>query len=446
MTNYKISNYLINRSKTILNAINLFDSNRCNLLIVINNQKKFEGVITISDIRRALVNGYTVKSSIKKFVNTSPVVVEDGKNIKEFLEKIDPQVLQDLDPPLIPIINKKKIPIKLIDKDNLKILDLKKDKKQRSILLIGGAGYIGNAVCKKLLSEGYKVTIFDKFIYNSKLEVKKFHKNKNLTLIKGDTRDLKKTFEAIKSSSVVIHLAEMVGDPLCEIRPEKTYEVNFLASITIANICKNLELEKFIYVSSCSVYGSSDKDILTEKSLLNPLSVYAKLKIICEKAITQNSGASLQPCILRLGTVFGNSFRQRYDLVVNLFSGLIAKKKEITINGGNQWRPFVHVDDVATAISKVVHCKKSLVNGKIFNIVGENYKISNIGEIIKKKYPWVKIKTSNENKDLRNYRASNLKAKQILKFKPKNLIKNDIPKIIKKITKNKIKNIFSKNI
>ena len=82
MTNYKISNYLINRSKTILNAINLFDSNRCNLLIVINNQKKFEGVITISDIRRALVNGYTVKSSIKKFVNTSPVVVEYGKNIK----------------------------------------------------------------------------------------------------------------------------------------------------------------------------------------------------------------------------------------------------------------------------------------------------------------------------------------------------------------------------
>ena len=146
-------------------------------------------------------------------------MVEDGKNIKEFLEKIDPQVLQDLDPPLIPIINKKKIPIKLIDKDNLKILDLKKDKKQRSILLIGGAGYIGNAVCKKLLSEGYKVTIFDKFIYNSKLEVKNY-KNKNLTLVKV-IHGCKKTFEAIKSSSVVIHLAEMVGDPLCEIRPEK---------------------------------------------------------------------------------------------------------------------------------------------------------------------------------------------------------------------------------
>ena len=128
MTNYKISNYLINRSKTILNAINLFDSNRCNLLIVINNQKKFEGVITISDIRRALVNGYTVKSSIKKFVNTSPVVVEDGKNIKEFLEKIDPQVLQDLDPPLIPIINKKKIQLNLLIKITLKSSTSKKIK------------------------------------------------------------------------------------------------------------------------------------------------------------------------------------------------------------------------------------------------------------------------------------------------------------------------------
>ena len=291
--------------------------------------------------------------------------------------------------------------------------------------MIGGAGYIGNPVCKKLLAEGHDVTIFDKFIYNSKKEVEKFHNNKNLNLINGDTRNLSSIYEAIKNHNVVIHLAEMVGDPLCEISPERTYEVNFLASITIANICKNLELDKFIYISSCSVYGSSNKNLLSEKSKLNPLTVYAKLKNICEKAISNNSGSSLKPCILRLGTVYGNSLRQRYDLVINLFSALTGNKKKIAINGGNQWRPFIHVDDIGEAIKQIINSPNSKVNGQIFNIVGENLKISQIGNIFKKLYPSVKIIISNENRDMRNYRVSSKKAKQIINFIPKNLLKRD---------------------
>ena len=274
---------------------------------------------------------------ITNFINRNPVVIEQEKNNEDFASKIDISKLQNIDPPLIPIINNKKIPIKLIEKNNLKFINSSKKKKKQSILLIGGAGYIGNPVCKKLLAEGHDVTIFDKFIYNSKKKIKKFHKNKNLNLINGDTRNLSSIYEAIKNHNVVIHLAEMVGDPLCEISPERTYEVNFLASITIANICKNLELDKFIYISSCSVYGSSNKNLLSEKSKLNPLTVYAKLKNICEKAISNNSGSSLKPCILRLGTVYGNSLRQRYDLVINLFSALTGNKKKlllmVAING-----------------------------------------------------------------------------------------------------------------
>ena len=140
---------------------------------------------------------------------------------------------------------------------------------------------------------------------------------------------------------------------MCEKRPSKTYAINYLASITIGNICKNLGIEKFIYVSSCSVYGASTK-ITNERSPINPLSIYAKLKALCEKNLIRNLGEDIRPCILRLGTVYGASDRPRYDLVVNLFSGLIANKKEITINGGKQWRPFIHVKDVADAIIKLL--------------------------------------------------------------------------------------------
>lgn len=445
MKNYNIQSYLINEKKKIQDALNSFNSNRCNLLIAVDDSKKFQGVITISDLRRAFVNGCTSSHKITKYINRNPIFIEQKKNNENFASKIDIKKLQDLDPPLIPIINNKKIPIKLIEKDNLKFINFNnKKKKKHSILMIGGAGYIGNPVCKKLLAEGHKVTIFDKFIYNSKNEVKKFHNNKNLNLINGDTRNLTSMYETIKDHNVVIHLAEMVGDPLCEIRPEKTYEVNFLASITIANICKNLELDKFIYVSSCSVYGSSDKNLLNEESELNPLTVYANLKNICEKAITNNSGSFLKPCILRLGTVYGNSFRQRYDLVINLFSALTANKKEITINGGNQWRPFIHVDDIGEAIKNIINSPNSKVNGQIFNIVGENFKISQIGNIIKKLYPSVKLSISSDNRDLRNYRVSNKKAKKIINFIPKEFVKKEIPKMVSKVIKNKIKNIKSK--
>lgn len=444
MTIHKIESYLINEKKKILDALKKFDSNRENLLIVVDDSKKFRGIITISDLRRAFINGFTLSHKITNFINRNPVVIEQEKNNEDFASKIDISKLQNIDPPLIPIINNKKIPIKLIEKDNLKFINSSKKKKKQSILLIGGAGYIGNPVCKKLLAEGHDVTIFDKFIYNSKKEVEKFHNNKNLNLINGDTRNLSSIYEAIKNHNVVIHLAEMVGDPLCEISPERTYEVNFLASITIANICKNLELDKFIYISSCSVYGSSNKNLLSEKSKLNPLTVYAKLKNICEKAISNNSGSSLKPCILRLGTVYGNSLRQRYDLVINLFSALTGNKKKIAINGGNQWRPFIHVDDIGEAIKQIINSPNSKVNGQIFNIVGENLKISQIGNIFKKLYPSVKIIISNENRDMRNYRVSSKKAKQIINFIPKKFVKKEIPKIVSKVIKNKIKNIKSK--
>ena len=130
----------------------------------------------------------------------------------------------------------------------------------------------------------------------SKQKIKKFIKSKNLELISGDSRNISQIFSAVKSNDIVVHLAELVGDPLCEKQPSKTYEINFLASMAISNICKNLSVSKLIYISSCSVYGANkNNEILTENSKILPLSVYAKLKALIEKTIIRNMDEYCRP-------------------------------------------------------------------------------------------------------------------------------------------------------
>ena len=444
-SNVKKNKYIVKLGSKIKSVLFLFQKNRSNFAVVLDKNKNFLGVLTISDIKKALISGNTINSKIDKFVNKNPAFIKGELNQIKISNLINTKKFINAEPPLIPLVNKDNKLIKIINKEYLKIYDLKKTKKQQSVLLIGGAGYIGTVLTKNLIRLGYNVSIFDKFIYLNKSEIKKNIKSKKLKLIKGDTRNISQIFSAIKECDMVVHLAEMVGDPLCEQKPDKTFEINFLASISIANICKNLEISKFIYLSSCSVYGENKDDkLLTENSKINPLSTYAKLKDLCEKSIIKNLGNNCQPCIIRLGTVYGNSMRPRYDLVINLFSGLIANNKKITINGGDQWRPFIHVEDVSRAITTILKSKQSKVNGQVFNIVGENFKIKDIGNIINKKFPKAEIKYEKKSKDLRDYKVSAKKAEKTLSFKAKKRIKDEIAQMIKETKKKKIKNIFSR--
>lgn len=444
-SNVKKNKYIVKLGSKIKSVLFLFQKNRSNFAVVLDKNKNFLGVLTISDIKKALISGNTINSKIDKFVNKNPAFIKGELNQINISNLINTKKFINAEPPLIPLVNKDNKLIKIINKEYLKIYDLKISKKQQSVLLIGGAGYIGTVLTKNLIRSGYNVSIFDKFIYLNKNEIKKNIKSKKLKLIKGDTRNISQIFSAIKECDMVVHLAEMVGDPLCEQKPDKTFEINFLASISIANICKNLEISKFIYLSSCSVYGENKDDkLLTENSKINPLSTYAKLKDLCEKSIIKNLGNNCQPCIIRLGTVYGNSMRPRYDLVINLFSGLIANNKKITINGGDQWRPFIHVEDVSRAITTILKSKQSKVNGQVFNIVGENFKIKDIGNIINKKFPKAEIKYEKKSKDLRDYKVSAKKAEKTLSFKAKKRIKDEIVQMIKETKKKKIKNIFSR--
>lgn len=439
---------LVSEKSSILDVLKIFETNGVNLALVVNESKKFIGVISSSDIRRGLVKGLDKKSKIKKIINYHPLYLKDEIDENQLSNLISSPRFNKINPPYIPVIDEKNRPRGLVDKQNLNLNFLKKKKNSQikpRILLLGGAGYIGTILAENLLKLKYEVTIFDKFVYLSKNKLKSKLRSKNLRLIHGDTRNIEKTFDVLKNNDIVVHLAELVGDPLCEKRPSKTYSINYLASLAISKICNDLGVSKFIYISSCSVYGSRiDEKLSDENAPINPLSVYAKLKALCEKTIIKNSGDFWGPCILRLGTVFGSSLRPRFDLVLNAFAGQIANNKEINIFGGDQWRPFVHIQDVCQVIIKIIKLDSKVTNGQIFNIASFNHTLSEVGKKISKIFPKIKINVLDTNFDKRNYRVSAKKAKSILKFKPKYNLEKGIKDLVKFTLKNKIKNIKHK--
>lgn len=439
--------YEVNLNFKIIDVLKIFEKNRVNICAVTNKKNEFVGIITLSDVKKAFLKGASLEQKIINFINKNPLIIKGEVNENNISDILSSSKFNNIDPPLIPIINLQKKLVNILDKNELFNYSqnfLKKDiSKSKKVLVFGGAGYIGCVLVKMLINLNFEVTVYDKFIYTSKKHFINHFKSSKLRIVKGDSQNISEIFEAIRKNDIVIHLAEMVGDPLCEKKPKKTYAINYLASMTISNICKNLGISKFIYVSSCSVYGSNDY-LTSETSKINPLSIYAKLKALSEKAIIRNFDKHCKPCILRLGTVYGSSFRPRYDLVINLFSGLSANKKQITIAGGNQWRPFVHVKDVGRAIIKIINSDFKKTDNQIFNIVGENVQIKDIGKAIKKINPKANITFSNNIKDNRNYKSSNKKAKNLLNFKTKYTINDGIKEVIEYTKKNKIKNIFNK--
>lgn len=441
-----INRFLVRDNISIKNALNKMNKVHIGLLIVIDNKKKFKGVITEPDIRRAIISGHEINSSILKIFNSQPIFISYPIKKNDVFKIINRPNFSKRFPEYIPIIDKEGKVKDLTKTSNLfdylrnkntKILNTKRT------LLIGGAGYIGSILTEDLLKMNYKVRVFDNFVYDIKV-FDQLKKNKNLEIIKGDTRHIEKLSPAFKDVDTVVHLAELVGDPLCSLNPEKTYEINYLATNLIITLCKKFFIKKFIYISSCSVYGKnlSDKK-LNEGSELNPLSIYAKLKLNCEEAIIENTDPFFKYYIFRLGTVFGLSHRPRFDLVINLFAGLASSKKKILVNGGNQWRPFVHVKDVSNAIIKAIKDKDKKNQKHIYNLISENCKIIDLGSKIKKIFKNAEIEVNQKEIDKRDYYVSDKKIQTKLKFKKKYSIEDGIVEIKNFIIKKKI-NIFNK--
>jgi nucleoside-diphosphate-sugar epimerase len=300
----------------------------------------------------------------------------------------------------------------------------------KHVLLIGGAGYIGSSLVPLLLDRGYKVRMLDLFMYG-KDPLGPSLNHINLECIQGDFRQVDKVVFSMRGVDSVIHLGGLVGDPACALDEQLTLEINLVATRMIAEAAKGFGVSRFIFASTCSVYGASD-GVLDEKSKLNPISLYAKSKLASEKVLFELGSSTFRPTMLRFGTIFGLSGRTRFDLVVNLLTAKAVFDKKITLYGGDQWRPFVHVEDAARSVLAMLESPINRVGGEIFNIGGNNlnFTLQQVGEMINRMVPESELLELGANSDRRNYRVDFSKVNKIVGYAPKWKLEDGINQVI----------------
>jgi nucleoside-diphosphate-sugar epimerase len=309
-----------------------------------------------------------------------------------------------------------------------------------SVLVIGGAGYIGSALLSKLLDEGYRVRLLDCFLFGED-PIKSSIGNPNLEIHRGDFRNVDTVVAAMKGVKSVVHLGAIVGDPACAVDEELTIQINLIATRMIAEVAKGNGISRFVFASSCSVYGASDQ-VLNERSALNPVSLYARCKIASENVLLSLRDSTFEPVILRFGTVYGLSGRARFDLVVNLLAAKAAVEGVITVYGRDQWRPFLHVHDAASSIIAALNARSESISSTTFNVGADeqNRTLGQIGELIQYMVPGSVLVCSEENGDHRNYRVEFRRIRQELRFEPVWEIERGIQQVLDAIVSGEVTN------
>jgi nucleoside-diphosphate-sugar epimerase len=274
-----------------------------------------------------------------------------------------------------------------------------------TVLLIGGAGYIGSALLPKLLDDGKRVRIYDLFLYGQG-PIERFLGHPGVELVHADFRQVDALVKAMRGVDQVVHLGGIVGDPACALDEELTIDVNLTATRVIAEVAKGHGVGRFLFASTCSVYGASD-DLLDERSMLNPVSLYARSKIASERVLLGMADEAFIPIIVRFGTIFGLSGRTRFDVVVNLLTAKALFDGEITVYGGDQWRPFVHVDDAALAVSQLMRQHLHRGDEPVFNVGSDegNHTIQDIARMVQARVPAARLLDLGRDGDRRHYRV-----------------------------------------
>src|SRR3989344_8176557 len=292
--------------------------------------------------------------------------------------------------------------------------------KKEQILVTGGAGYLGSVLVPILLEEGYKVHVLDCFYFGKK-SLEKYFSHLNLKITGLDISHHENLSDLFKGVHTVIHLSGLSNDPSGDLDPNLTIQTNFLATMSLARRAKIEGVKKFIFISSCSVYGASGSEFLDEQSEVGPVTLYALSKLQCENGLLSLADSKFSVTALRFATLFGYSPRMRFDLAVNVMAKRALQGKNILLNGdGLQYRPFLHVKDAAQSIITVLKEDPSIVNKQVFNVGNSdlNFKIKDLVPLIQSYFPGSSIEQVANNKDERSYRVSFKKFERICGFRP----------------------------
>jgi nucleoside-diphosphate-sugar epimerase len=273
------------------------------------------------------------------------------------------------------------------------------------ILATGTEGYIGTLLGGVLLERGHEVTGLDTgfhkvgWLYNGVRQAP-LHLRKDIRLL---------TEEDLWGYDAIVHLAELSNDPVGELNPTITYDINHIGTIALAKMAKRAGVSRFIYMSSCSVYGAGDESYSTESSELNPQTAYAHCKVLVERDLTAMADENFSPTFMRNATAYGPSPRMRFDLVVNSLAGFAWTAKEIRMESdGTPWRPFVHVLDICQAIYCALEAPRATVHNQVFNVGDndENYQVKDIARIIAQAFPGCRLVLGSSSSDKRNYKVN----------------------------------------
>ena len=301
----------------------------------------------------------------------------------------------------------------------------------KNVLVTGGAGYIGSVLVPKLLANGYKVRIYDNFSYTD-MGIKSILHDPALSIINADIRNEEKIKEAVKGVDCIIHLAAISNDPSAELDQELTRKINYGAYPLILDAAKAAGVKRFINPSSIGVYGINFDNNVTEKEPVNPLTEYARCKVKSENLVKEYSSENFTTVSMRCGTVCGWSPRMRFDLSVNTLTAVAINNNELTVWGGNQMRPQIHIEDITDFFLSLVTIPSEKINGKIFNAAGHNTAVIHIAETIQKVLDnGLKLISAPPRDDERSYHVNSDLIKKELGLAPKKTIENAIQDIVK---------------
>lgn len=290
-----------------------------------------------------------------------------------------------------------------------------------NVLVTGGAGYVGSALVPKLLAAGHSVTVIDLFIYGE-AALAGVAGHPNLTLLKGDMRDQALLARALANQDAVIHLACISNDPSFELDPALGKSINYDAFIELVRLAKDSGVRRFIYASSSSVYGLKSDPRVTEDLPLEPLTDYSKYKAMCEDVLDRARTKGFVTLTLRPATVCGYAPRLRLDLVVNILTNHAINNGKITVLGGEQMRPNIHIDDMTDLYVASLAFPDDQVDGKVFNAGFDNHRVRELAEIVREsvgRRVEIAVAPTDDN---RSYHVCSDKISRELGFRPKKTI------------------------
>jgi nucleoside-diphosphate-sugar epimerase len=296
------------------------------------------------------------------------------------------------------------------------------------VLVTGGAGYVGCVLVSKLLEAGHAVVVYDLMLFGSE----GLPTESNLSVVTGDLRDTEAFSEAVQGCDAVIHLGAISNDPSFELDPGLSKSINFDCFEPMVKASKVAGVGRFIYASTSSVYGVSDAPEVTEEHTLVPLTDYNKYKGLCEPILLRYQSPDFTTVIVRPATVCGYSPRMRFDLSVNILTNHAVSRRVITVFGGSQKRPNIHVDDIAELYVKMLDYPDELIAGEIFNAAYENHSIAQLAEIVRtvvqEEYPDgdpIRIEYTSSD-DLRSYHVTSKKIAERLDYVPRRSIEDAV--------------------